>query len=536
MIYPQSFPSADASYAKEEMYALLSKLEENKYASFYCTVLDAGKVKKMIPDFIVVNQELGLMIVDTKNDSYHEAQHGNKSYLQVIQKYLIAEFDKLELDTRPCITTGIWGKEQDKRRFGAWFESHFDKQQVPIPEEDFEKIKRYLKRANMYYTPPGKLQRFYFRNFNGIKKTEIDKLPIKAPWIFLTGENGFGKTSILQAIALSLYGSGPERRLNQSVETTFDNSSITVDNITTELIVVTQAANKQRTVYRCPKEKREKNFRNVCAYGASRLDTYENDLPKKEDTPILSLFSTKSLLHNIELSLVSWFLSKDIGVNAQKFEKTKQLLEKVLDGIEISVSPTSQRVWYRERRGEEVYEPITFDKLASGYRSMIAMVGDIIIRLFEAQPDIADPAKLEGIVIIDELDLHWHPKWQKKLPQLLTDLFPNVQFIASTHSPIPLFGAPAHAVFLKVNRTAKEGITVSRLIKLEKEIHQLTPNNILTSDIFDFDLFEGLSEKELEQLHEEDDYEQIEKNKEIEERLKNIDPTILPDNLFAKED
>ncbi len=65
-----------------------------------------------------------------------------------------------------------------------------------------------------------------------------------------------------------------------------------------------------------------------------------------------------------------------------------------------------------------------------GFRSIIAMVGDMMIRLFKSQPTITNPSELAGIVIIDELDLHWHPKMQREIPQLLSKIFPKVQFIA----------------------------------------------------------------------------------------------------------
>lgn len=61
----------------------------------------------------------------------------------------------------------------------------------------------------------------------------------------------------------------------------------------------------------------------------------------------------------------------------------------------------------------------------SGYRSIIAMVGDFIIRLSENNRFIDSFNELEGIVIIDEFDNHLHPKWQKMLVQKLTDIFPK---------------------------------------------------------------------------------------------------------------
>ncbi|MEY4936941.1 MAG: hypothetical protein RIS64_3300, partial [Bacteroidota bacterium] len=107
-----------------------------------------------------------------------------------------------------------------------------------------------------------------------------------------------------------------------------------------------------------------------------------------------------------------------------------------------------------------------------------------MIRLFKTQPEITKPSDLAGIVLIDELDLHWHPKWQRRLPTLLSEIFPKVQFIASTHSEIPLLGAPENSIFLKVTRTLEEGVKVH---KIDIDLSNLLPNHLLTSALFDMD-------------------------------------------------
>jgi predicted ATP-binding protein involved in virulence len=63
------------------------------------------------------------------------------------------------------------------------------------------------------------------------------------------------------------------------------------------------------------------------------------------------------------------------------------------------------------------------------------MVGDIARRLAIANPSLDDPLQGEGIVLIDEIELHLHPQWQHKIIPRLTETFPNCQFIITTHSP-----------------------------------------------------------------------------------------------------
>lgn len=75
-------------------------------------------------------------------------------------------------------------------------------------------------------------------------------------------------------------------------------------------------------------------------------------------------------------------------------------------------------------------------QLSDGERSMIALVIDLARRLALASPGLEDPlSNGRAVVLIDEIDLHLHPAWQRKICERLTSTFPNCQFIATTHSP-----------------------------------------------------------------------------------------------------
>lgn len=80
----------------------------------------------------------------------------------------------------------------------------------------------------------------------------------------------------------------------------------------------------------------------------------------------------------------------------------------------------------------------TFDlgQLSDGERGILALVLDLARRLSQANPNLDDPLQGQAVVLIDELDLHLHPKWQRTIVQKLTTTFPNCQFIATTHSPL----------------------------------------------------------------------------------------------------
>jgi len=371
-----------------------------------------------------------------------------------------------------------------------------------------------------YISPKYTLKSFEFENSRGIKHATIHGLPKEAKWIFLTGENGFGKTSLLKTLAENIYvkDSSTDKESGRSIE----------------LRQVPSLEESEKRGFYEPNVNLLKEsyhfdiglgLKEICAYGSSRLDMASEN-SKQEENPVASLFDTQVLLKNIEYQLSRWAIKKESEKDedeefATKYEKVTAILKELLNLRDITVDFKTDKVLYHEKdESDTQYEPVSFHQLAAGYRSIISMVGDMILRLFDTQPDVYDPAELSGIVIIDELDLHLHPKWQKRLPGLLSKIFPRVQFIASTHSPIPLLGAPEHSVFLKVNRDAEKGITVERLEGMEKQISNLLPNTILTSPIFGMrDIFPVTHDAE-NGIRTEDTYAEIEFNEQVKQELK----------------
>ena len=94
--------------------------------------------------------------------------------------------------------------------------------------------------------------------------------------------------------------------------------------------------------------------------------------------------------------------------------------------------------------------------MSSGYRSVIGMVADLAFRMAILNPHLKERAVLEtpGIVLIDELDLHLHPKWQWKIVEDLKRTFPKVQFIVTTHAPI-IMASCKEGEIIKLDDTEK---------------------------------------------------------------------------------
>lgn len=124
-----------------------------------------------------------------------------------------------------------------------------------------------------------------------------------------------------------------------------------------------------------------------------------------------------------------------ISENYQQFGKIVSKFMSIMnDGTisEVIFNPNSESLLYCEN-GE--YK--TIDDLSAGYQSVLNLILDLAYRMAILNPDEGDNIpNADGIVLIDEIDSNLHPKWQWRIIEALTETFPNVQFIAATHSPI----------------------------------------------------------------------------------------------------
>lgn len=97
-----------------------------------------------------------------------------------------------------------------------------------------------------------------------------------------------------------------------------------------------------------------------------------------------------------------------------------------------------------EKQGQR----LSVNQLSDGEKCMIALIGDLARRLAIANPTLNNPLKGSGVVLIDEIDLHLHPKWQRLVVPRLLEVFPGCQFIISTHSPHVITHVKPECLFL----------------------------------------------------------------------------------------
>jgi predicted ATP-binding protein involved in virulence len=228
----------------------------------------------------------------------------------------------------------------------------------------------------------------------------------------------------------------------------------------------------------------------VCfGYGASRRMGETSLSDKTEDDPYASLFSDNVALLNAE----EWLLQADYAAHAAKSASAKRQAEKRRDKIrEVLISKNflpdiddikfTQLTENQLKPGIEVKTPygwVSLKDLSLGYRTLIAWMVDLASRLFDRYPDSTYPLHEPAVVLVDEIDLHLHPKWQRNLMGFLTNLFPNTQFIATAHSPLVVQAATdANVVLL---RREGDHVVIDNDVKA---IHNWRVDQILTSDLF----------------------------------------------------
>lgn len=93
-------------------------------------------------------------------------------------------------------------------------------------------------------------------------------------------------------------------------------------------------------------------------------------------------------------------------------------------------------------------EELLINQLSDGEKALLSLVGDLARRLAIANPSLKNPLDGAGCVMVDEIDLHLHPAWQRRVIKRLPEVFPNVQFFLTTHSPIVAGATPKGSLFV----------------------------------------------------------------------------------------
>lgn len=325
-----------------------------------------------------------------------------------------------------------------------------------------------------------------------LKNIEIPLSKDRMKHLIITGKNGSGKTSLLDALARYIYLITRPDYLNEQ-------------NIECENLYSTDIAFGENNLYKieqCPKDKK----------GTSkRLLVYEKEILLQETGVVIqfnesvenisSLFSQGKFItayykadrifkaqipqhvekvalkkdYSIEETprqdfvkyLLDLKMTQALAVTGGKKEKADQiaawfqnfdnLLKRIFDDDSVALvfdEETFQFTIHMEGR-----DPFDFNELSSGYAAVLDIVVDLIIRM-ESQTERRFDFSVAGIVLIDEIETHLHLELQRRILDLLTSIFPNIQFIMSTHSPFIINSVDNAVIYdLEKKLLVKDGLS-----------------------------------------------------------------------------
>ena len=344
--------------------------------------------------------------------------------------------------------------------------------------------------------PPPRLVRVEVENFKALEKLELilpfDPAAKLAQATLILGENATGKSSILEAIALCLMGDKAREKLAEPpgkylldprlmgqpdaqprgttrVDLIFEGGGRRTLTITAEGFTTTGIDPRQP----------------VYAYGAYRhyLDKRRNWSPER---PVVSLFRSDNLLSNPQ----DWLL----GLDDRHFEDVVRALREIFGAAEsfsvIERDPATATCFVVSdlRDGRRARTPLS--SVSSGFRTILALTCDVMRWAMDRRNDAGFRSlfSARGIVLIDEVEAHLHPRWKIQIMAGLRRALPGMTFVVTTHDPLCLRGMGQGEVKV-LQRVPGEASHTSLPVQVETltdlpDVATLTVEQLLTSDLF----------------------------------------------------
>ncbi len=404
-------------------------------------------------------------------------------------------------------------------------------------------------------------------NIRCFKHCIIDLTQQHSYWLMLLGDNAIGKSTLLKSIVLGLCNESDAAALIKIAESSGEfikkgekeghiiihlrESSLSKQKKLTITTTIHKTAEDAPEIVR-QETQPAKNFPwadiFVCGYGAYRSKQADTSYEQyRSIDAVKSLFDHQTSLQNPELIL----LRQDPHIRTILEEKLRNIL--MLD--------TDHTIHYT-KRGLEIAGPwgrMPFQTLSDGYRSTTIWVLDFIGWLIHAERLLGNP-DIGGILIIDEIEQHLHPRWQRHIVQRLRQQFPKTQIIASTHTPLVAAGIADvdQSMLLKLERNEENEISLKVIDK--EQVAGKRADQVLTSDAFglyttrnershdDVDRYTKLLGKKIRTEAEETELEQLRSQvnsrfssgetyfeqlveKAVDEVLKNMDTPVSPEML-----
>jgi predicted ATP-binding protein involved in virulence len=304
------------------------------------------------------------------------------------------------------------------------------------------------------------LRRLKLTNVCSIKELEVDFSATDdsekiRQWTLLLAENGTGKTCVLRCIGLLLSGWDTLLKLMTDIDGWIRNGA---KQARMEAVIETEKGEQRSICLQLKRGMKLQEFSKINEAGMAPLDaalghTMRNyfivgygasrrlpggasaitDSQKPQFLPLrgqgmASLFSPDAVLN----SLQSWAMELDYVRGNEGMAILRSAIETLLPGLSFDhIDKANKELIFKTPDGA-----VPLSRLSDGYQNMAGWIGDLLFRVTQTFEDMKKPLDARGLLLLDEMDLHLHPVWQRQLMAFLTDRLPNFQIIATTHSPM----------------------------------------------------------------------------------------------------
>lgn len=362
------------------------------------------------------------------------------------------------------------------------------------------------------------------------------------PVTIITGENGTGKTIILDAIRTLLMGNIKNRNIFKNNENSIIGGNLLIGN---DLINDNIKKNLDREVF--PKQESLKLRKEHLGYkfsspnkgGDKWIANYWTSKTKNDDFSINSLISLKpeeylenaldGIQSNVEVTALICYFDYLKTSDNPKEKKEGEFLFNILKEI-IKLSLNGGEFLYVERKTltpivSQLGNEVAINQLSSGnlylIQRLISLLGQMYsVYILNPEIEIVDLCKTPGLLLIDEAENHLHPKWQKTFLNSILEIFPNLQIIATTHSPFIVSSVENAKVFV-----CKSMIDHSIIVDETAQYSNKPIEEVLLSDVFNTERFNQEISDLLEKREKAMESKDYDKKAKIESELKSINPT-----------